>query len=94
MNGLLVNLINLALCAVWGWAAMCRLAAIHERVLLRVQLLYLGLFVASVFCGLQYFIVGTLAGWPDVVTSLGLCALMWTSVSQWRGGPPATVCRC
>lgn len=87
------NLVNLILCAAWGWSAMCRLHAMHPRVKLSVQLLYVGLFVLSVPCGLQFFFFGTLAGWPEVIASALLCLVLWRSMPHWRGGPPSTACR-
>lgn len=88
-----LNFVNLGLCFGWGWSAMCRLNAIHDGVMLRVQFLYLFLFVASVFSGLQFFFFGTLAGWADILASLGILGMLWVTVPQWRTGPPAAVLR-
>ncbi len=88
----LLNFVNLVLCFLWGWSAMCRLSLMHDGVRLRVAVLYLGLFVASAFSGLQFYIFGTLAGWPDVLASLAVCGLLGVSVAAWRHGPPPTAC--
>jgi hypothetical protein len=84
-----LNFVNLVLCFAWGWSAMCRLSLMQEGVPLRVALLYLALFVGSVFSGLQFYIFGTLAGWPDVFASVMICALLGVSVSSWRHAPSA-----
>lgn len=88
-----LTFVNMALCFCWGWSAMCRLAKMHGRTRLRVELFYLALFVASVFSGLQFYIFGTFAGWPDVVASVAICGLLWATMHDWRMGPPAASCK-
>jgi hypothetical protein len=88
----LLNFVNLVLCFAYGLSAMCRLARMHNRVALRVALVYLALFVGSVVSGLQFFFFGTLAGWPDVVGSAVVCAALWLTMHEWREGPPAASC--
>ncbi len=91
MNALILTFINMALCFAWGWSAMCRLGMIHKHVLLRIQLLYLFIFVASFFCGLQFYIFGTYAGWADVIASTVILCLLAASFARWRHGPPCDV---
>jgi hypothetical protein len=85
---LILNLVNLLLCLGWGWAAMCRLSAIHGMVLIRYQVLYLFMFVAAFVCGFQFFMFGTFAGWPDVIASTVILSLMLVGTARWRHGPP------
>lgn len=91
---LILNFVNLLLCVFWGWAAVCRLAVIHNFVMLRVQLVYVLVFVASPLCGLQYFIWGTYAGWPDIIASIVISGMMLAGMHNWRNGPPADVLSC
>jgi hypothetical protein len=88
----LLNFVNLVLCFAYGLSAMCRLARMHDRVVLRVALVYLALFVGSVVSGLQFFFFGTFAGWPDVAASAVLCGLLWMTMHEWREGPPPSSC--
>lgn len=94
MEPLLLNFVNLLLSCAWGWAAMCRLAKMHDGVLLRVAVVYVALFVAAVFCGLQFFIFGTNAGYADLIASAAILAVMLSSVPRWRDGPPCDALRC
>jgi hypothetical protein len=87
-----LTFVNLGLCFAWGLSAMCRLAKMHGRTRLRVELFYLALFVASVFSGLQYWLFGTFAGWPDVAASVAICGLLWLTMPHWRHGPPPASC--
>lgn len=89
----LLNFVNLVLCFGYGLSAMCRLARMHNRVVTRVALVYLALFVGSVVSGLQFFFFGRFAGWPDVVASAVLCTLLWLTMSNWRNGPPLASCK-
>lgn len=93
MTPAVLTFVNLALCAALAWASMCRLSAIHDRVILRVQVLYVGLFVASCASGLQFYLFGTFAGWADLTIAAAGCLGLWTTVRHWRDGPPATVVR-
>lgn len=91
-GALLLNFVNLIMCFGYGLSAMCRLAKMHNRVTHRAAALYVVLFAGSAFSGLQWFIFGTLAGWPDVAASLVICALLWATMHDWREGPPAGSC--
>jgi len=88
---LILNFVNLLLCLFWGWAAICRLAVIHNLVMLRVQIVYVLVFVAAPLCGFQYFIWGTYAGWPDIIASVVISGLMLAGMHNWRNGPPDDV---
>jgi len=91
---LILNFINLLLCAFWGWASVCRLAVIHKFVLVRVQALYIIVFAASPLCGFQYFIWGTYAGWPDIIASSVISGMMLAGMHNWKKGPPDDVLSC
>lgn len=91
---LILNLVNLILCVAWGWSAMCRLSLIHKHVMVRYQVLYLGAFVSAWVCGLQFYIFGTYAGWPDVIASCVILALMLVDLRSWKDGPPCATLNC
>lgn len=84
MNPLLLNFANLLLCVAWAAATVYRLDAMHRHVPRAVGVLYASLFVAAVFSGLQFYIFGTLAGWPDLIVSAVVCALLWLGAPAWR----------
>lgn len=85
---LLLSFVNIILCGAIGWSAMCRLALMDRHTPLRVAFLYLGLFVGSVFSGLQWWIFGTMADWPDVVASVCILGLLLARVGAWRTDNP------
>ena len=91
MEQLLLSSLNLILCAIWGWSSMIRLDMMHGHVLQRIAVLYICTFVASWVCGLQFFIFGTHAGYPDIITSAIIIGLLWTGKERWKHGPPSDV---
>lgn len=84
-----LNFVNLILCATWGFLAAQRLAVMHGGVLFRLQIIYVAVFVASVFCGLQFFIFGTSAGRTDILYSFVLILCLSANARRWRKKPPA-----
>ena len=83
----LFALVNVAVCAVIVFIALCRLNAMEKSVLWRVRLEYAGYVGGAVASGLQPW-WGEWPEWGSVALALSvLCALLCTS-RAWQGDRP------
>jgi hypothetical protein len=69
------------------FVCICRLAAIRDRVLLRVSTQYVVMVMAAAANGASPWLFD-MPGWPSVVFSVAVLYMLVADSYQWRNGPP------
>lgn len=86
--GIILNLVNLVLCSIVGWACLCRLNLLHGGMDWRPRLIFSLLLTGATAHGFGPWLFGDRAGLGDTIMTVAVLTGLLLSAHRWREGAP------
>lgn len=85
---IILNLVNLVLCTIVGWACICRLNLLHRSVDRRPRLIFCLLLTGATAHGLSPWLFKESSGLGDTIMTAAVLAGLLLSAHRWQQGAP------